>query len=80
MQEYLEHKDINTNYQSAYTRRQQTETALLTVHNDIAEVLDGGSTTGLILLDISATVYAIDHPFLLKRLEFSFGIKKNTLT
>jgi len=46
------------------------------VHSDIAVALDEGSMTALIMLDLSAALDVIDHPILLKRLEFSFGIKE----
>jgi len=50
------------------------------VHNDIAEALDERSMTGLILFDLSAAFDVIDHTIVLKRLEFSFGIKEMVLT
>jgi len=50
------------------------------VHSDIAEALDEGSMTALIMLDLSAAFDIIDHPILLKHLEFSFGIKEKALT
>jgi len=52
----------------------------LNLFSDIAEALDGGSMTALIMLDLSADFEVIDHPILLKRLEFSFGIKERALT
>jgi len=36
--------------------------------------------TALIMLDLSAAFDIIDHPMLLKRLEFSFGIEEKALT
>ena len=50
------------------------------MHSDVVEALDEGSMTLLIILGLSATFNVIDHPILLKRLEFSFGIKENALT
>ena len=50
------------------------------MHSDIVEALGEGSMTALIILDLSAAFDVIDHPILLKRLEFSFGIKENALT
>jgi len=44
----------------------------LNLLSDIAEALDGGSMTALIMRDLSAAFDSI----LLKRLEFSFGIKE----
>ena len=64
----------------ALSRGHSTETALLKVHSDIAEALDEGSMTALIMLDLSPAFDVIDHPILLKRLEFSFGIKEKALT
>jgi len=43
------------------------------VHSDIAEALNEESMTALIMLDLSAAFEVIDHPILLKCLEFSFG-------
>jgi len=46
----------------------------------IAEALDEGSMTALIMRDLSAAFGVIDHPILLKRLVFSFDIKENNFT
>jgi len=82
IEEHLEHNDLNDIYQSAYRSRHSssTETTLLKGNSDIAEALDEGSTTALIMLDLFAAFDVIDHPILLKRLEFSFGIKEKALT
>ena len=50
------------------------------MHIDIAGVLEEGSMTALIMLDLSGAFDVIYHPILLKRLEFSFGIKGKALT
>ena len=47
--------------------------------SNIAEALDEGSMTALIILDLSAAFDVIDHPILLKRLEFSFSINDEVL-
>ena len=79
--EHLEHNDLNDIYQSAYRRGHSTETDLLKVHSDIAEALNEGSMTALIMLDLSlAFDVVIDKPILLKGLEFSFEIKEKALT
>ena len=67
---------VTVNYQSVYSRRQSRKTALLKVPGDLAGALDEGSMTALNLLDLSATFNVIHHPIILKRLEFSFGIKQ----
>jgi len=43
---------------------------------DITEALDEGSMTALIMLDLSGAFDVIDHPILLKLLEFSLKSKK----
>jgi len=80
IEEYLEYNDLNDIYQSAYRRGHSTETALLKVHSDIAEALDKGYMTALIMVDLSAAFDLIDHPILLKHLEISFEIKEKALT
>ena len=50
------------------------------MHSDIAEALGEGSMTALIMLDLSVAFDLIDHPILLKCLEFFFGIKEKALT
>jgi len=55
-------------------------TALLKVNSDIPEALDEGSMAALIMLVLPVAFDVIDHPILLKRLEFSFGIKEKALT
>jgi len=52
----------------------------LKVANDIVETVGEGSMTALIMLDLSTAFDVIDHPILLKSLEFSFGIKEKALT
>ena len=65
---------------SAYRPGHSTETNFLKVYIDIAVALDEGSMTALIMLDLSSTFDVIDHPILLKHLEFSLGIKEKALT
>ncbi|KAK2150662.1 hypothetical protein LSH36_396g02009 [Paralvinella palmiformis] len=76
IEEHLEHNELNDSYQSAYRRDYSTEIAILKVHSDTAEAFDEGSMTALIILDLSAAFDVIDHPILLKRLEFFFGLKE----
>jgi len=49
----------------------------LKVHS---EALGERSMTALIMFDLSAAFDVIDHPILLKPLEFSFRINENALT
>ena len=50
------------------------------MHSHIADALDEGSMTVLIMLDLSAAFDVINHLILMKRLEFSLGIKEKALT
>jgi len=75
-----EHNDLNDSYESDYRRGHSTETALLKVHCDIAEALDEQSMVKFIMFDSPPAFYVIDRPIILKRLQFSFGIKENALT
>jgi len=50
------------------------------VQSDIVDALHERYMAALIMLDKSAAFDVIDHPILLKRLEFSFGIEKKALT
>jgi len=79
-EEMKNYRPISNIYQSAYCRGHSTETGLLKAHCDISEALDEGSMTVLIMLDLSAAFDVIDHSILLKRLEFSFGIKEKALS
>ena len=50
------------------------------MQSDIAEALDEGSMTALIMLNLSAAFDVINHPIILNCLEFSFGTKEKALT
>ena len=56
--------------QSAYRKSHSTETALITVQNDILMNMDCEQVTLLVLLDLSAAFDPIDHQVLLNRLRF----------
>ena len=60
--------------QSAYRKNHSTETALLKVTNDILMEMNSQHAVLLVLLDLSAAFDTVDHCFLLRRLQTSFGI------
>ena len=66
-------------YQSSYRRGHSTETALLRLLNDLCRAADAKSRSNLILLDLSAVFDTIDSSTLLRRLEFTFGIRGHAL-
>ena len=67
----LNHLDVTNQHkphQSAYRPLHSTETALVSVRNDILLSLDQRKDVSLVLLDISAAFDTIDHKMLLHRL------------
>ena len=60
--------------QSAYRKNHSTETALLTVANDILMEMNSQHAVLLVLLELSAAFYTINHCVLLRRLQTSFGM------
>ena len=60
--------------QSAYSKGNSTETALLRVVNDILSNMNKQHVSFLVLLDPSAAFDNVDPAILLRRLETSFGI------
>ena len=61
--------------QPGFSAHHSTETALVTVLNDLLIASDHGCILILVLLDISATFNTMDHHILLQRLKHHVGIK-----
>ena len=72
--EHLDSSNLTDMFQSAYKSNHSTETAVLTVLNNLLLQNDQHCATLVELLDLSAAFDTIDHSILLKRLESSFGI------
>ena len=76
---HIEKFALENPFQSAYKAFHSTETALLTVQNDVFEAMEKGEVTALTLLDLSAAFDTIDHDLLLNRLTSWFGIGAKAL-
>ena len=57
---------LDNSYQSAYKSGHSTETALLSIKNDIHLSISRGEATALVLLDLSAAFDTTDHSPLLR--------------
>ena len=72
---------LHESFQSAYKAHHSTETALLTITDDILLSLDRGDNDNVfpLLLVLSAAFNTVNHSLLLSRLENSFGITGTVL-
>ena len=59
--DHIHQHGLDNSYQSAYKSGHSTETALLSIKNDIHLSLSQGEATALVLLDLSAAFDTIDH-------------------
>ena len=76
---YLGKHDLHEPLRSAHKIFHSTETALLTVTNDIMLSLDKGENVFLVLLDMSAAYDTVNHTLLLARMQKSFGMRGTVL-
>ena len=77
--DHIHQHDLDNSYQSAYKPGHSTETALLSIKNDIHLSLSRGEATGLVLLDLWAAFDMIDHSTLLGCLLDLFGVGDTAL-
>ena len=77
--DHIHRHGLDNPYQSAYRSGHSTETALLSIKNDIHLSLSRGEATALVLLDLSAAFDTIDHTTLLSCLLDWFGVGGSVL-
>ncbi|KAJ1178195.1 hypothetical protein NDU88_003442 [Pleurodeles waltl] len=75
---FLEDNNLLDPSQSGFRANQSTETALISVTDDIRTLMDNGETVALILLDLSAAFDTVCHRTLISRLR-STGIQGQAL-
>ena len=76
---YLTVNGLHERFQSANKAHHSTETALLTITNDILLSLDKGDNVFLLLLHLPAAFDSVNHSLLLSSRENSFGITGTVL-
>ena len=72
--DYKVSNNLIESHQSAYRAGHSTETALISVQNDILREIDSGKCVMLCLLDLSAAFDTVSHSLLISQLKNSFGI------
>jgi hypothetical protein len=71
---YVATASLFPSQQSAYRAYHSTETAVLSVHNDLVCATDRGHVSSLMLLDLSAAFDTVDHKLLLTVLASRFCV------
>ena len=80
MAQHLEKNSLNEMFQSAYKKGHSTETALISVFDNILTGMDKPNSALLIaMLDMSAAFDTVNHEILIKRLNMTFGITGKAL-
>ena len=77
--DHLAGNDIDEQFQSAYKPLHNTETALISVYNNIMRAMDDGRAGVLVMLDLSAAFDTVDHGLLLDSLRV-VGVRSKALS
>jgi len=76
---HIESQQLLPSRQSAYRARHSTETATISVHDEIVRTIDAGDVCAVVLLDLSAAFDTVDHSTLLSVLSRRFGVTNTAL-
>ncbi len=76
---YLSTHNIYDTYQSGFRAKHSTETALVRVINDLEINSDSKKSSVLVLLDLTAAFYTVDHDILIHRLHDSVSLRGSVL-
>ena len=79
---FVQHAEDNHLFpirQSSYRRGHLTETAMLSVYNDLVRAVDSKLVTALVLLDLSSAFDTVDHSTLLTVLDRRFGVRESAM-
>jgi len=72
--DHAESQNLFPSRQSAYRRHHSTETAVVSVLNDVIQSTDAGRVVALVLLDLSAAFDTVDHTTLFDVLHCRFAV------
>ena len=80
LSDHIESNALLPDRQSAYRQSYSTETALLSLRNDMLLAADAGHGSAIVLLDLSTAFDTIDHDLLLDRLNDHCGLSGPVLS
>jgi len=76
---HIESQQLLPSCQSAYRAHHSTETAVISIHDEIVRTIDAGDVCAVVLLDLSAAFDTVDHSTLLFVLSRRFGVANMAL-
>ena len=76
---HIESQQLLPSCQSAYRAHHSTETAIISVHDEIVRTIDAGDVCAVVLLELSAAFDTVDYSTLLSVLSRRFGVANTAL-
>ena len=74
LNDHMQENNLHEPFQSAYRQHHSIETTLIKAHCDILSAVERGCVVVLVMLDLTAAFYTIDHAILLSRLTHIYGV------